>query len=57
MKIMLVDKILSLTKDDDYLQHPIKQAKVKEYEKEIDRMVYKLYDLTDDEIAVVESRR
>jgi hypothetical protein len=41
--VELVDKILSLTKDDDYLQNPAKQAKVKEYERGIDQMVYKLY--------------
>jgi len=54
MKIMLVDKILSLTKDNGYLKNPIKQAKVKEYEKEIDQMVYKLYGLTEEEIKIVE---
>ncbi len=31
-----------------------KQAKVKEYEHQIDQMVYKLYGLTDEEIRVVE---
>lgn len=36
----LVDKILAITKDDDYLDNPDKQAKVKEYEHQIDQMVY-----------------
>ena len=31
-----------------------KQGKVKEYEHQIDQMVYKLYDLTDEEINIVE---
>ncbi|MEW6096666.1 MAG: hypothetical protein AB1567_09095 [bacterium] len=31
-----------------------KQAKVKEYEHQIDQMVYKLYGLTEDEIKIVE---
>jgi len=52
--IDLVDKILAITKDDDYLQNEDKQAKVKEYEHQIDQMVYKLYGLTGDEIKIVE---
>jgi len=52
--ISIVDKILSLTQSDDYLQNPQKQAQVKEYEKQIDRMVYELYDLTPEEIKIVE---
>ena len=52
--IDLVDRILSITKDENYLQNPQKQAKVKEYEKQIDQMVYKLYNLTKEEIKIVE---
>jgi hypothetical protein len=52
--IEIVDKILAITKDDDYLKNPAKQAQVKEYEKQIDRMVYELYGLTEDEIKIVE---
>ena len=52
--IDLVDKILAITKDDDYLENPAKQAKVREYEKQIDQLVYKLYDLTPEEIKIVE---
>ena len=54
--IGLVDKILSITKDDDYLQNPIKQTQVKEYEQQIDLMVYELYGLTDEEIRIVEGK-
>jgi len=54
--IALVDKILAITKGDDYLQNPDKQAKVKEYEKQIDELVYKLYELTPEEIAIVEGK-
>jgi len=50
----LVDQILSITKDDDYLDNPDKKAKVKRLEKEIDQLVYKLYDLTSEEIKIVE---
>lgn len=53
--IDLVNKILSLTQSEDYLENPQKQAKVKEYERQIDQLVYKLYDLTDEEIKIVEN--
>ena len=54
--ISLVDKILNITKNDDYLGSPAKQAKVKELENQIDLMVYKLYGLTEAEIPLVEGR-
>ncbi len=53
--IDLVDKILAVTKDDDYLENPAKQAKVREYEKQIDQLVYKLYGLTEEEIKIIEN--
>jgi len=53
--IKIVDKILSITKGSDYLENSEKQAKVKECEKQIDQMVYKLYNLTKEEIEVVEN--
>ena len=49
-----VDRILAITKDEDYLTNPAKQAKVKELERQIDHMVYQLYDLTPEEIAIME---
>jgi len=49
-----VVKILAITKNDDYLQNPVKQSNVREYEKQIDQLVYKLYGLTEEEIAIVE---
>lgn len=52
--IQLVDQIISITKDDDYSDNPDKRAKVKKLEKEIDQLVYKLYELTPDEIKIVE---
>jgi len=52
--IQLVDQILSITKDDDYLDNPNKQAKVNKLEKRIDQLVYKLYELTPEEIKIVE---
>ena len=52
--ISLVDKILTITNDEDYQNNTTKQAKVKELEHQIDQMVYQLYGLTPEEIAVVE---
>ena len=50
----LVDQILAITKDEDYLFNAAKHSKVKELERQIDGMVYELYGLTGEEIAVVE---
>jgi hypothetical protein len=36
------------------LIHPQKQARVKTLENQIDQLVYKLYDLTPEEIQIVE---
>lgn len=52
--IEIVDKIMLVTKDDDYPENEKAQAKVKEYERQIDQMVYELYGLTKEEIKVVE---
>lgn len=52
--IRSVDKILTITKDDDYLENTAKQTKVREYEKQIDQLVFKLYGLTAEEIKIVE---
>ena len=53
--IDLVDKILAITKDDDYLENPAPKAKVREYEKQIDQLVYKLYGLTSEETKIIEN--
>jgi hypothetical protein len=52
--VQKVDHILSLTQSPDYETNKEKQQKVKELEKEIDKLVYKLYDLTDEEIRIIE---
>lgn len=51
----LVDKILSVTQSDDYQQNAAKQARVKEYETQIDRLVYELYGLKEDE-SIIEGK-
>ena len=53
--IKIVNKILTITKRGDYLENFTEQAKVCEYKKRIDKMVYKLYGLTKEEIEVIEN--
>lgn len=52
--VSIVDKILDITQTEDYLQNQEKQNAIKEYEKQIDLMVYKLYDLTYDEVLTID---
>ena len=52
--VRLVDYILTTTQDHDYLMNPDKNIQVKEYERQIDQMVYELYGLTPEEIEIVE---
>jgi len=52
----LVDNILAITRDEKYLQDSQKQLKVREYEHQINQMVFKLYGLTQEEIAIVEEK-
>lgn len=53
----IVDKILKITNAADYLKDLQKQANVKEYENQIDQLIYQLYSLTNREIAIVEATR
>jgi len=52
--IDLVDQILEITKKEDYLEREDLQKQVKVLEAKIDDMVYKLYELTPEEIELVE---
>jgi adenine-specific DNA-methyltransferase len=52
--IQIVNKILTLTRSNDYLDSSNKQAQVKDYEKEINQMVYELYDIKPDEVNIIE---
>ena len=54
--VSVVDQILAIIKDEDHITDSAKQAKVKELECQIDQMVYRLYGLTTEEIAVVEGQ-
>ncbi|HLC16367.1 MAG TPA: Eco57I restriction-modification methylase domain-containing protein, partial [Thermodesulfovibrionia bacterium] len=50
----IVTNILTITQFTDYHQDQIKQAQVREYERQIDQLVYELYELTEEEIRIVE---
>jgi hypothetical protein len=52
--IDLVDQILEITKKEDYVEREDLQKQVKVLESRIDDMVYKLYELTPEEIKLVE---
>nr|WP_051132428.1 hypothetical protein [Thermodesulfobacterium thermophilum] len=53
--VQKVQEILTLTQSPDFETSQEKQQKVKELEKEIDQLVYKLYGLTEEEIRLIES--
>ena len=50
----IVDNITDIINTNDYVDNIQKQQTVKEYENKIDVMVYKLYDLTFDEVKTVD---
>ncbi len=52
--IEIVDKILNISKFEDYLHNTSKLTKVNEYERQIDQMVYKLYGITEKEKRIIE---
>jgi len=52
--IQKVDQILTLTQSEDYDTNQAKQEHVKRLEHEIDKIVYKLYGLTEEEIKIIE---
>lgn len=52
--VELVDKILEHVYSNDYNVDQTKQLKVRQYQEEIDQMVYNLYNLTESEIRCVE---
>jgi uncharacterized protein Yka (UPF0111/DUF47 family) len=52
--VQKVQEILMLTQSPDFETSQEKQEKVKELEREIDQLVYKLYGLTEEEIRTIE---
>jgi hypothetical protein len=53
--VQIVQEILTLTQSPDFEINQEKQQRVKELEKEIDQLVYKLYGLMEEEIKIIES--
>jgi len=53
--VQKVQEILTLTQSPDFETSQEKQQKVKDLEREIDQLVYKLYGLTEEEIEIIES--
>lgn len=51
--IHIVDQILIITDTNDYLDNSEKQTRVKELEKEINQLLYTLYELTETEILLI----
>ena len=52
----LGEKILLITRAEDFLQNVGKREEVDEYERQIDQLVYRLYGLTPEEIEIVEGK-
>lgn len=50
---VLVDKILALSTSDQYLNDDAKQQQVAEHEKQMDELVFDIYELTDEEKGIV----
>ena len=53
--VRLVEQIMSIAKDDDYLENAGSQQKVHTLEQDINRLVYRLYEVSSEEIEVVEA--
>ena len=52
--VEIVDRILLITQSEDFSVNALKQAEVNNYMQKLDRMIYKLYELTPEEIKMVE---
>ena len=52
--VSISEKIPPIATSDNYQENKEKQAKVRDLEHQIDKLVYKLYGLTDEEIKIVE---
>jgi len=51
--IELVKQIQGITCEEEYLSNTAKQARVKELDRQIDQLIYGLYELTQEEIEVI----
>ena len=50
----LVDKIICIKKEDDYFTNSGKQKKVGNLEKDIDQLIYSIYDFSIEQIKLIE---
>ena len=53
----MVDSILDITKNNDYSNCSEQKAKVKTLENQINQLVYNLYDLTLEEIKIIDGEQ
>lgn len=53
--IKIVEDINSITKSKDYTNNGAKQAETQVYMKQLDEMIYKLYELTSKEIEIIKN--
>ncbi|MHB1336018.1 MAG: Eco57I restriction-modification methylase domain-containing protein [Candidatus Humimicrobiaceae bacterium] len=54
--ISLVDKIISITESIDYFENQGKQKLIDEYKRQIDNLIYKMWDFGIDDINIVECK-
>jgi hypothetical protein len=53
----IVKDMLKVTQSSDCFNNSAKESKVSEHKKQIDQLVYKLYGLSDNEIAIIETNQ
>ena len=53
--VVIVEKIIEIVERKNYLNEQINLQKLKDYNGQLDKIIYRLYELTKDEIEVVES--
>ncbi|MDC4231821.1 MAG: hypothetical protein M8319_05795, partial [Nitrosopumilus sp.] len=53
--ISVVDKIIAITNSNNYLSNPEKQSQIFQLEQSVDKLVYNLYDLSLEEIEIIEN--
>ena len=54
--ISLVDKIIKITVSVDYFENQEKQNSVEEHKKQIDNLIYKMWNFSKDEVCAIESK-
>lgn len=52
--IKIVDNIIELAKSDNYINDKLKQQSIQQYEHQLDVLIYKLYELTYQEVLTID---